>query len=255
MSFYSRRRFVLGVAGSAALLGSSRWSSWAAAPLRAELSGTEFDLSIDTLPVNYTGAARLATAVNGRVPGPLLRWREGDTVTLRVTNRLPVPSSIHWHGMIVPADMDGVPGLSFAGIAPGQTYVYRFQVNQHGTYWYHAHSGFQEQTGLHGPIVIEPREAARQRTDRDYTVLLSDWSDSSPEHLFATLKRDSAYFNYGQRTASDFLADARAQGWAAALHEASAWGRMRMDPTDLVDVSGATYTYLMNGATPARGLR
>ena len=251
MSLLSRRTFVQGVAGSALLAGSTRWSTARAAVPGTVLCGTDFELTIGALAVNYTGRPRVATAVNGQLPGPVLRWREGDTVTLRVTNRLPVRSSIHWHGILLPAAMDGVPGLSFPGIDPGQSYVYRFPVQQSGTYWYHAHSGFQEQTGLYGPIVIEPRAAARQRADRDYTVLLSDWSDSDPDHLFATLKRQSDYYNRGERTVGDFLAEVHARGWSGAVSEWGGWGRMRMDPTDLVDVSAATYTYLMNGTTPA----
>jgi CopA family copper-resistance protein len=250
-----RRQFVQGIAGGTLLLGSGRLLAaglaGALAPTRQVLSGTQFDLSIDPLPVNFTGAARLATSVNGQVPAPLLRWREGDVVTLRVTNRLAVRSSIHWHGIILPADMDGVPGLSFAGIAPGATYVYRFAVNQHGSYWYHSHSRFQEQTGLYGPIVIEPRGGERHRCDRDYTVLLSDWSDADPEHIYATLKRQSDYFNYHQRTMADFEADVARQGLAAASASWAGWARVRMDPSDLLDVSGATYTYLMNGEAPA----
>lgn len=251
MSLLSRRTFVQGVAGSALLAGSTRWPAAQATVPGAVLSGTDFELTIGTLPVNYTGRPRLATAVNGQLPGPVLRWREGDTVTLRVTNRLPVSSSIHWHGMLLAAAMDGVPGLSFPGIAPGETFVYRFPVQQSGTYWYHAHSGFQEQTGLYGPIVIEPRTPARHPADRDYTVLLSDWSDSDPEQLFATLKRQSDYYNHAQRTVADFLAAVRTRGWSATLGDWGAWGAMRMDPTDLVDVSAAAYTYLMNGTTPA----
>jgi len=251
MSVLSRRAFVQGVAGSALLAGGTRWSSARAAISGAVLSGTDFELTIGALPVNYTGRPRIATAVNGQVPAPLLRWREGDTVTLRVTNRLPVPSSIHWHGILLPASMDGVPGLSFPGISPGETFVYRFPVLQSGTYWYHAHSGFQDQTGLYGPIVIEPRAPARQRTERDYTILLSDWSDSDPEHLYATLKRQSDYYNHGQRTVADFLGEVRSKGWSTAASDWSMWGRMRMDPSDLVDVSGAAYSYLMNGAPPA----
>jgi CopA family copper-resistance protein len=251
MALVSRRAFVQGVAGSALLAGSSRWSSSRAEVSGAVLSGSDFELTIGALPVNYTGRPRIATAVNGQVPAPLLRWREGDTVTVRVTNHLPVRSAIHWHGILLPSAMDGVPGLSFPGIAPGETYVYRFPLRQSGTYWYHAHFGFQDQTGLYGPIVIEPRTPARQRADRDYTVLLSDWSDSDPEHVYATLKRRSDYYNHGQRTAGDFLAQVHAQGWSAAVSDWGAWGQMRMDPTDLVDVSGATYTYLMNGTTPA----
>jgi CopA family copper-resistance protein len=243
----SRRRFVQGAAGGA-LLAAGTPLCWGGAAA-SELSGTFFDLSIGSLPVNYTGAWRRATAVNGQVPGPLLRWREGDTVSLRVTNHLPVSSSIHWHGMLVPTDMDGVPSLSFAGIAPGQSYLYRFRVMQSGTYWYHSHSGFQEQTGLHGPIVIEPRAGERHPTGRDYVVMLTDWTDADPEHIYKTLKRDSDYYDYHRRTVGDFFAEARARGLQPAVRDWGMWGRMRMDPTDLADVAG--YTYLMNGHTPA----
>jgi CopA family copper-resistance protein len=178
--------------------------------------------------------------------------RQGDTVTMRVTNRLSERSSIHWHGFIVPADMDGVPGLSFAGIEPGDTFVYRFKVNQSGTYWYHSHSRFQEQTGLYGAIVIDPRAGERHASDREHIVLLSEWSDADPEWIFATLKRQSDYFNFGKRTVGDFLADAHKDGLKQALADRGMWGQMRMDPTDIADVGGATYTYLMNGVPPAR---
>ncbi|MBX5462217.1 MAG: copper resistance system multicopper oxidase [Steroidobacteraceae bacterium] len=247
----SRRRFVQGLAGGALLIGAGRRASWGAGPREpAVLSGTDFRLTIDELPVNFTGADRVATVVNGQVPGPLLRMRQGDTVTVRVTNRLPMRSSIHWHGLIVPADMDGVPGLSFPGIGPGETFTYRFKVNQHGTYWYHAHSRFQEQTGLYGPLVIDRLGGERHGFDREHVILLSDWTDRDPEHLFATLKRRSDSFNYGKRTLGDFLADVRRQGWQATGADRRMWGEMRMNPTDLADVSGAVYTYLMNGVTP-----
>lgn len=215
------------------------------------LTGTEFDLTIDELPVNFTGKRRTATAVNGRVPGPLLRWKEGDTVTIRVTNRLKSPTSIHWHGMILPAGMDGVPGLSFDGIAPGATFTYRFTVNQSGTYWYHSHSRFQEQVGLYGPIIIEPRGGEHHPADIDHVMLFSDWTDADPEHIYRTLKLQSDAYNYGKRTAMDFARDARAMGYANARADRKMWGAMRMTPTDLLDVSGAVYTYLLNGATPA----
>jgi CopA family copper-resistance protein len=253
----SRRRFVQGLAGGALSIASARRFGWAAAAdsaaageAGAMLSGTEFNLEIGALAVNYTGQPGIATTVNGRLPAPLLRWREGDVITLRVSNRLPEPTSIHWHGMIVPADMDGVPGLSFNGIRPGETYVYRFKVNQSGTYWYHSHSRFQEQTGLYGPIVIEPRRGERHRTDREHVVLLSEWTDLDPEHIYRTLKRQSNYFNFGQRTVGDFFNDVRKEGWKPTIADRRLWGQMRMDPTDLADVSGYAYTYLMNGTTP-----
>src|SRR5690349_4597077 len=182
----SRRRFVQGLTGGALLLSSARNFSWGADERSgAVLTGPNFDLTLSEIPVNYTGRPRVATAVNGRVPGSLLRMRQGDLVTIRVTNRLPARSSIHWHGFILPADMDGVPGLSFAGIPAGETFTYRFKVNQSGTYWYHAHSGFQEQTGLYGPIIIERADGERHGSDREHVVLLSDWTDEDPEHIFA----------------------------------------------------------------------
>jgi CopA family copper-resistance protein len=248
---WSRRRFVQGVAAAATGLAYAGRPMWAASGCERVLSGTDFHLEIGALEVAFTGAPRTATAVNGQIPAPLLRWREGDEITLRVLNRLHVPSSIHWHGMIVPADMDGVPGLSFPGIGPGETYVYRFKVNQSGTYWYHSHSRFQEQTGLYGPIVIEPRDGEQHRTERDHVVLLSDWTDMDPEHIYATLKRHSDYFNFHKRTVGDFLRDLGRDGWRRTVEDRLMWGRMRMDPTDLADVSGYAYTYLMNGTTPA----
>src|SRR5882757_4206004 len=253
----SRRRFVQGLAGGALSIVSARRFGWAAAPdARTDgdsgaLSGAEFNLEIGALAVNFTGQPGIATTVNGRLPAPLLRWREGDVITLRVSNRLSAPSSIHWHGIIVPADMDGVPGLSFEGIGPGATYVYRFKVNQSGTYWYHSHSRFQEQTGLYGPIVIEPRGGERHCADREHVVLLSEWTDRDPEHIYRTLKRRSNYFNFGRRTLGDFFNDVRKQGWEPTMADRRMWGQMRMDPTDLADVSGCAYTYLLNGTTPA----
>jgi len=248
----SRRQFVQGVAGSAVLLSPWRGVSCAAAEAaRSVLVGPDFDLTIGETSVNYTGRRRTATCVNGQVPAPLLRMRQGDMVTIRVTNRLPVRSAIHWHGLLLPADMDGVPGLSFPGIEAGSTFVYRFRVKQSGTYWYHSHARFQEQTGLYGPIVIEPAGGERHGSDREYIVLLSDWSDADPEWIYATLKRHSGYFNFGKHTAGDFFADVRAHGLGATVADRGMWGEVRMDPTDLADVGGAAYTYLMNGLAPA----
>jgi CopA family copper-resistance protein len=249
MTMIDRRAFLASAGAGIFVLGAGR-PAWPQRLQQTVLSGTQFDLRIGEAPVNFTGRARTGTVVNGQVPAPLLRWREGDTITLRVSNSLAVRSSIHWHGMIVPADMDGVPGLSFEGVPSGGEYVYRFRVNQSGTYWYHAHSRFQEQTGLYGPIVIEPRDGERQRTERDYVVLLSDWTDSDPERIFATLKKRSDSFNYGKRTVSDFLRDVGKQGLSDTLADRRMWGQMRMNPSDLLDVSGYAYTYLMNGVTP-----
>ena len=246
----TRRRFLWSAGAGLFVLGTSRQLAWSQSATQSVLSGTEFNLEIGEMPVNFTGRARTGTVVNGQVPAPLLRWREGDTVTLRVSNRLSTRSSIHWHGMIVPADMDGVPGLSFEGIPSGGAYVYRFKVNQYGTYWYHSHSRFQEQTGLYGPIVIERRGGERHPADREYVILLSDWTDADPERIFATLKKRSDYFNFGKRTVSDFFEDVSKAGWDATLAERRMWAQMRMNPTDLADVSGYSYTYLMNGVAP-----
>ena len=184
----TRRRFMQGAAaaGALALIPSPLRRALAApAPV---LSGTEFALEIGTVPHTLNGRQATATGVNGQVPAPILRWREGDTVTLAVTNRLSEPSSIHWHGVRMPSPMDGVPGLSFRGIAPGETFLYRFPVRQSGTYWYHSHSMFQEQTGLYGAIVIAPKIGYVQAFDRDYVVLLSDWSFEPPERIVSNLK-------------------------------------------------------------------
>src|SRR5262245_6322289 len=241
----SRRRFVQGLAGGAMLLTSARNFSWGAEERSAAvLTGPDFHLTTAEMLVNYTGRARTATAVNDHVPAPLLRMRQGDLVTIRVTNRLPVRTSIHWHGFIVPADMDGVPGVSFPGIAPDETFTYRFKVNQSGTYWYHAHSGFQEQTGLYGPIIIERAGGERHASDREHVILLSDWTDEDPEHIYAKLKRQSDYYNYNKRTVGDFFAEARAKGVKETVADRRMWGQMRMSPTDLADVNGTTYTYL-----------
>jgi CopA family copper-resistance protein len=251
-----RRRFVQGLAvgGAMAGLGFPRTSLWAVdrATPGGVLTGTHFELAIGETTVNFTGRPARALAVNGSIPAPLLRWREGDTVTLRVSNRTAKEdASIHWHGIVLPANMDGVPGLSFGGIRPGEAYLYRFNVRQSGTYWYHSHSAFQEQKGVYGPLVIEPRDPSPVRADRDYVVMLTDWTDEEGEQIFSKLKKQADYYNFNQRTLGDFLADARRKGWERAVEDRAMWAQMRMRPTDLADVSGSTYTYLMNGSTPA----
>ncbi|MGI4843686.1 MAG: copper resistance system multicopper oxidase [Janthinobacterium lividum] len=248
-----RRRFLQGLGAAIGLAGFSPRALFAAQD-RHKLRGTSFDLEIGPMPVNFTGADRIATAVNGQVPAPTLYWNEGDTVTIRVTNRLPTVSSIHWHGILLPADMDGVPGLSFAGIEPGQTFTYRFEVKQSGTYWYHSHSAFQEQLGLYGPIVILPKAGERAQADRDYVVMLSDWTDEKPERVMANLKKMSDFFNNKQPTFGEFVRDVRSMGFAAAVEKRKMWNQMRMMPTDFSDVTASrnisgALRYLINGAT------
>jgi len=250
----SRRRFLQGMAAAAALGSMGLWKghagALAASGRLSEPNGTMFDLEVAALPVNFTGRRGVATAVNGTVPGPLLRVREGDSITLRVTNRLNEMTAIHWHGMVLPAEMDGVPGISFPGIGPGETFTYRFTVRQSGTYWYHAHT-LAEQTGLYGGLIVEPREPEGIRADRDYAVLLSDWTDEDPLDVFLNLKKMGGYYNFRQPTVGDFFRDVSRLGLAGAVAKRHMWNRSRMNPTDLSDVSAATYTYLMNGTPPA----
>jgi CopA family copper-resistance protein len=250
----SRRTFVKGLAASGLLGGLGLWRApvWALTPPGQinELSGSEFELFIGETPVNFTGSPRTALTINGSLPGPLLRWREGDTVTLRVRNRLSASTSIHWHGILLPANMDGVPGLSFHGIEPGGVYVYQFKVRQHGTYWYHSHSGLQEQAGVYGPLVIDAKEPEPFQYHRDYVVMLSDWTDEDPASLMKTLKKQSDYYNDHKRTVGDFIDDVSDKGWGATVADRTMWAEMKMNPTDIADVSGATYTFLINGHTP-----
>ncbi|MBV6869589.1 copper resistance system multicopper oxidase [Xanthomonas euvesicatoria] len=251
----SRRRFVQGLAlgGVAAAGGLWRYDARAAAQATTPvLRGSSQSLQIGRLPVNFTGHTRSAITVNQSLPAPTLRWREGDTVGVRVRNALAdQATSVHWHGLLLPANMDGVPGMSFDGIAPGQEYHYRFTLRQSGTYWYHSHSMFQEQAGLYGAIVIDPLTPPPYRHDREHVVLLSDWTDLDPAALFRRLKQMPSHDNYAQRTVVDFLRDARDDGLRATLADRGMWGRMRMTPTDLSDVNANTYTYLLNGVAPA----
>ncbi|SDJ96845.1 copper resistance system multicopper oxidase [Microbulbifer yueqingensis] len=249
----SRRRFVTGMAAGAALLGMPAGLAANAPrpnPAPQTLRGNRFDLNVNYMPVNFTGRERTAVAVNGGVPAPILRWKEGETVTLNVTNHLAHDTSIHWHGLILPSNMDGVPGLSFNGIKPGETFTYQFPVTQSGTYWYHSHSDFQEQIGHYGAIVIDPAEPDPVAYDRDYVVMLTDWSDESPQDIYARLKKEGHYYNRRRRTAGDLWRDIREKGVAQTWREREMWNEMRMSDRDISDVTGYTYTYLMNGQTP-----
>ncbi len=246
----SRRRFVqgLGLAGGVAAFGVR--ADAALARDTATLSGDTFDLTIAETSANVTGRPRIANTVNGTRPGPTLYWRQGDMVTLNVTNRLREPTSIHWHGIRVPTGMDGVPGLSFRGIMPGETFTYRFPVKQHGTYWYHSHSGMQEQVGLHGALVLQPQGGEANPSDREHVVVLTDWTDEDPMTVVANLKQQGDYYNYDQRTVGDLAHELKRDGLAKTWRERSMWANMRMTPSDILDVTGATYTYLVNGQPP-----
>ncbi|KRG86672.1 MULTISPECIES: copper resistance system multicopper oxidase [Stenotrophomonas] len=257
-SVLSRRRFVQGLALGGVVAGSGLWrasDALAAVPrtlAASELRGTDLSLAIGRSTVDFTGRARSAVTVNGSLPAPILRWREGDTVSIRVANTLADEmTSIHWHGILLPSNMDGVPGLSFDGIAPGEAFQYRFQLRQSGTYWYHSHSMFQEQAGLYGALVIDPLEPPPYRFDREHVVLLSDWTDLDPAALYRRMKKMPMHDNTYQRTAGDFMRDARRDGLRATLADRGMWGRMRMTPSDLSDINAHTYTYLMNGTAPA----
>ena len=209
-----------------------------------------FDLVIAEKEINFDGRSGSAMTLNGSLPGPIVRLREGEDAVIRVTNKMKEVSSIHWHGLIVPMNMDGVPGVSFAGIKAGETFTYHFPVKQHGTYWYHSHSGGQELLGVYGPLIIEPAEAAPFKYDRDYVVMLSDWSFENPARIISNLKSLGNYYNRQRRTVGEFFRDASSKGFPVALSDFEAWSKMRMDPTDLADVTGETLLYLMNGLSP-----
>ena len=255
----ARRQFVCGALALGATTtalpgygwGRARRDAHVHAHAMTALQGDRFDLSIGEVAVNLTGRPARAKVVNGSLPAPTLYWREGDTVELRVSNTLREDTSIHWHGILLPANMDGVPGFSFHGIGPGESYLYRFRLRQAGTYWYHAHSSMQEAVGVYGGIVIEPREGDGIHADRDHVIVLSDWSDEDPHAIQRKLKIVGHYYNRNLRTVGDFLRDARRDGLRDTLADRGEWGRMRMSPTDLADVTALTYTYLANGSTPA----
>lgn len=254
----SRRRFVKGLAAGGIMLSSPGILSGQAMDTLAtetgcapELHGPHVKLVIAESVVNFTGKPRKATTINGSIPAPTLRFKEGDEVTIQVTNHLPVRTSLHWHGILLPYQMDGVPGLSFQGIDPGQTFTYRFRLRQSGTYWYHSHSGFQEMTGMYGALIVDPKESSTVSTDREHIVLLSDWTDDDPMAVFRKLKVQGDLYNLNQPTVGRLLKDISNDGVAEAISRRQMWNQMRMSPSDLADLSSATLTYLMNGTTPA----
>ncbi len=219
--------------------------------VQTPLSGDVIDLTISEQLFRLDGRTAMAMTINGTIPGPIIRLKEGQQATLRVTNRLEESTSIHWHGILLPPIMDGVPGVSFADIKPGTTFTYRFPVKQSGTYWFHSHSGGQEMLGMYAPMIIDPITPDPFRYARDYVVMLSDWSFESPETIFSNLKKQVSYYNFQKRTAGEFFTDVRRMGFWPTLQNYLMWDQMRMDPTDFADVTSYTLTYLVNGFSPS----
>ena len=255
----SRRQFIQGIGISSLLASNISLGKSLKNPENLlspnqpnELTGNLFDLHVGYQAVNFSGKARIATTVNHGMPGPLLRMREGDTVNIRVHNHLQQDTSIHWHGLLLPYQMDGVPGISFEGIKPGQVFTYQFKLQQSGTYWYHAHSTFQEQTGLLGAMIIEPKAGERHTADREHVLLLSDWTDLDPLYLLSKLKKHSHFDNQHKPTLIKLMQDIKQQGFGQAIQLRQMWNQMRMSPTDFADLSAGTYTFLMNGHAPAQ---
>ncbi|QCF26506.1 copper resistance system multicopper oxidase [Hydrocarboniclastica marina] len=210
--------------------------------------GDVYDISVDRVTINTGEFEKEGIGYNGSSPGPVLRFKEGEDVTINVTNNLDEPTSIHWHGLILPFQMDGVPDISFVGIAPGETFTYEFPIVQTGTFWFHSHTGFQEPNGAYGAIVIEPEGREPFRYDRDYVVQLTDQHPHSGDRIMRNLKMMPDYYNRQQQTVGDFFEDVADEGFQAALADRMAWGDMRMMSSDVEDVQG--FTALINGEGP-----
>ncbi|HVL41221.1 MAG TPA: copper resistance system multicopper oxidase [Brevundimonas sp.] len=250
---FDRRTLLRGAAAGGGALALSgllpTWAQTGTPGLRSDLptlTGPNIDLTIGQSPFTVNGRTATATTINGVLPAPVLRLREGQNARLSVTNTLDEDTSIHWHGLLLPFQMDGVPGISFPGIKPRETFVYEFPIRQSGTFWYHSHSGLQEALGHYGPIVIDPAGVDPIGYDREHVVVLSDWSFMHPHDILTKLKKNPGHFNLQRTTLAGFLDGSDRM----SLEERRAWGKMRMDPRDILDVSGSTYTYLINGHGP-----
>ncbi len=256
----SRRRLLAGAGAASAFAAMPAWAQGhsmrrghgvgnGGAPIRVgfdQVSGAVIDLAVGEGERIVQGRKGHGIAVNGSVPGPLVRLKEGQNVRLNVTNNLGEDTSVHWHGLLLPFQMDGVPGISFPGIKPGQTFSYEFPIRQSGTYWYHSHSGLQEQQGHYGPLIIDPAGAEPVEYDREFILLLSEFTPVHPHAIMERLRKGEGYFNYQQTTWSD--------DYKLSAADRRMWAQMRMMPTDIADVTGSTYTYLANGRGPEEGL-
>lgn len=238
----ARRTLLSGIIGAGASAAIPGWARSGTPGTPPVLSGNKIELSVTEKHFSTGRRSSHAIAINGSTPAPLIRLKEGETVHFTVNNRLSEDTSIHWHGLLVPFQMDGVPGISFPGIRPGTSFTYAFPIRQSGTYWYHSHSGMQEAMGLYGPIIIDPAGPDPVSYDREHVILLADWSPVHPHILLRRLKQQGGYYNYQKQTFSSLLG-----GRDQSLEDRIDWGRMRMDPTDISDVTGSTYSYLVNG--------
>ena len=244
-----RRSLLRGAAAGGGLMAlQAALPTWAqtGSPGLPTLTGPNIDLTVSHSPFTVGGRTGHAVTVNGTLPAPLIRLREGQNARLTVTNTLDEDTSIHWHGLLLPFQMDGVPGISFPGIKAGETFVYEFPVIQSGTYWYHSHSNLQEAMGHYGPLVIDPAGADPVAYDREHVLVLSDWSFLHPHQILDKLKKSPGYFNRQRTTLAGLIDGSDRMG----LEERRMWGAMRMDPRDILDVNGSTYTYLVNGHGP-----
>ncbi len=250
----SKRRTLQTLAGLGALAALPRaWAQVRAVDLRDTPVSRAYDLTVAETPLNVTGKPAQGITINGTMPGPVLRFREGDEVVIRVTNKLREITGIHWHGLLVPNDQDGVPGVTYPGIRPGETFTYRFKLRQSGTYWYHSHAALQEAAGYFAPLIIEPAKPDPFQYDRDYVVVISDWIDTPPQQVLANLKKVDGYYNYRRVTAPQFFAQLRsapdAKAREALWAERMEWAKMRMDPTDYSD-GGDEWSFLLQGKRP-----
>ncbi|NBS26541.1 MAG: copper resistance system multicopper oxidase [Gammaproteobacteria bacterium] len=253
----SRRKFI----EISSLVGSGlcyqsflpAWAQSGQASLKSgdAITSNLIDLVVSESRGKVAGKKARFYTLNGQFPAPLLRWKEGDDLTIRILNHLDEETSIHWHGLLLPWQMDGVPGVTFPGIPSRGEFTYRFPLRQAGTYWYHSHSGLQEQSGHYGPIIIDPAGTDPVSFDREHVILLSDWTFENPRRVFSKLKKMSDNYNFQQRTIEDFFEEVQAEGYDAVMTNRLMWGDMRMNPTDISDVTGSTYTYLTNGLSPA----
>jgi len=257
----SRRDFLMATLSAGAFYGSGAFSRLLAFPPDRAGKGIElaevvrkggvarYEFVVRKQPIGFGSRVGRGITLNGNLPAPLLRLQEGEEVELVIYNELEEVTSIHWHGILLPYEMDGVPGVTFPGIKPGERFTARFRLKQYGTYWYHSHAGLQEQLGHYGPMIVDPAQPDPISYDRDYVVVLSDWTFEDPEWVMSRLKKEEGYFNYNRRTVFDFFRDAKREGFRRAVRERLMWGKMRMSPRDIADVTGATYIFLMNGHT------